>query len=199
MLSALRCRHRPLLAHAGDARATAKVLDQHAIGASLFDEDGAKIVAQLAVEAKKANVKLHRPVDFVCGDKFAADAATKVVDAADGVPDGWMGLDAGPKTREAFAKVALGAKTLVWNGPMGVFEFDAFAEGTKALMKAVAEATEKGATTIIGGGDTATACDQFGYADKVSHVSTGGGASLELLEGKELPGVKALSSVESKL
>ena len=105
-----------------------------------------------------------------------------------------MGLDAGPKTRKAFAEVALRAKTLVWNGPMGVFEFEAFAEGTKALMSAVCEATSNGCCTIIGGGDTATACADFGFADKVSHVSTGGGASLELLEGKELPGVAALSS-----
>ena len=134
-----------------------------------------------------------------CFDRRAkADAQTKIVDAADGVPAGWMGLDAGPKTREAFAEVALRAKTIVWNGPMGVFEFDAFADGTKALMKAVCAATKSGACTIIGGGDTATACEQFGHADEVSHVSTGGGASLELLEGKDLPGVKSLSS-KSKL
>jgi phosphoglycerate kinase len=178
----------------GMAFTFAKVLDQHQIGASLFDAEGAKIVGELAALAAKHNVKLHRPVDYVVADKFAADAAHKVVAIADGVPEGWLGLDVGPATQQLFADVLARAQTVVWNGPMGVFEFPAFATGTKSLLDAAAKATAAGATVIIGGGDTATAAADFGVEDKVSHVSTGGGASLELLEGKELPGVTALSS-----
>jgi phosphoglycerate kinase len=110
-----------------------------------------------------------------------------------GIPEGWMGLDAGPKTQASMREVVLRAKTIVWNGPVGVFEFEKFAQGTKSVMDAMVEATNAGCVTIIGGGDTATAAVDFGAADKVSHVSTGGGASLELLEGKELPGVTKLS------
>lgn len=170
-----------------------KVVDGMTIGSSLYDEDGAKIVADIVKKAAAKGVKLHFPVDFIVADKFAPDAATKVVDAADGIPDGWMGLDAGPKTQAAMREVVMGAKTIVWNGPVGVFEFPAFEGGTRAVMDAAVAATEKGTISIIGGGDTATAAVQFGAADKVLHVSTGGGASLELLEGKELPGVTALS------
>jgi len=174
-----------------------KVLKDMKIGGSLYDEDGAKIVQELMDLAGEKGVKIHLPVDFVAGDKFAADAETKVCTVEEGVPDGWMGLDVGPKTSEAFAKVIAGAKLVVWNGPAGVFEFDAFANGTKSMMDAVVELTTKGATTIIGGGDTATCCAKWDTEDKVSHVSTGGGASLELLEGKVLPGVAALSEQKS--
>jgi phosphoglycerate kinase len=168
-----------------------KVLNGWEIGASLFDEEGAKIIPELAEKAKAKGVNLHLPVDFVCGDKFAPDA--NVSAATDSIPAGLMGLDAGPQTRELFAKVIANSKTIIWNGPPGVFEFDAFAEGTKSMAAAIAAATQAGAITVVGGGDTATAAKKFGVADKVTHCSTGGGASLEFLEGKVLPGVAALS------
>ncbi|KAG6952546.1 hypothetical protein JG688_00013230 [Phytophthora aleatoria] len=171
-----------------------KVINNMEIGGSLYDEEGAKIVPQIVEKAKAKGVTLHLPVDFVIADKFAADATKKISTEEEGIPAGWMGLDVGPKSQEAFSVAVAKAKTVVWNGPMGVFEFDAFADGTKAVMDAVVKATESGATTIIGGGDTATCCVKFNAEDKVSHVSTGGGASLELLEGKVLPGVDALSS-----
>ncbi len=138
-------------------------------------------------------MNLHLPVDFVTADKFAPDAA--VSSATDHIPAGTMGLDAGPQTRELFAKVIANSKTIIWNGPPGVFEFDAFAEGTKSMAAAIAAATEAGAITVVGGGDTATAAKKFGVASKVTHCSTGGGASLEFLEGKVLPGVAALSEI----
>ena len=128
------------------------------------------------------------------GNKFGEDSDVGAVDDASGIPADWEGFDCGPKSQAANAEVIKRAKTIVWNGPLGVFEFDIFAGGTKAAMDAVVEATAAGATTIIGGGDTATAAKNMGTVDKVSHVSTGGGASLELLEGKELPGVAALDS-----
>ncbi|KAE8908313.1 Phosphoglycerate kinase 1 [Phytophthora fragariae] len=171
-----------------------KVINNMEIAGSLYDAEGAKIVPQIVEKAKAKGVTLHLPVDFVIADKFAPDAAQKTATEEEGIPAGWMGLDVGPKSREAFKVAVAKAKTVVWNGPMGVFEFEAFAHGTKAVMDAVVEATEAGATTIIGGGDTATCCVKFNTEDKVSHVSTGGGASLELLEGKVLPGVDALSS-----
>ena len=170
-----------------------KVHDHVEIGKSLYDEEGAKIVNELIEKAKAKNVKLHFPVDFVVAEKFAEDAAHKIVDKS-GIPADQMGLDIGPETTKQFAEVIKRAKTIVWNGPAGVFEFENFAKGTKGLMDAVVEATKNGATTIIGGGDTATACANWGTEDKVSHVSTGGGASLELLEGKVLPGVDALNN-----
>lgn len=170
-----------------------KVLDNMEIGESLFDPEGAKIVKELTEKAKAKGVKIHLPVDFVCADKFDANAEIKITDEKEGVPAGWMGLDAGPKTREQFNEVIGRAKTIIWNGPAGVFEFDRFAEGTKSMALAIAEATANGATSVVGGGDTATAAKKFGVVDKVSHASTGGGASLELLEGKTLPGVAALS------
>lgn len=168
-----------------------KVLDNMKIGSSLYDEDGAKIVQELVDKAKKNNVKIHLPVDFNEASKFAEDAEHKVVTAEEGVQDGWMGLDVGPKTAQQFAQVIEGAKLIVWNGPAGVFEFPEFAKGTKAMSDACTKAFEKGSTVIVGGGDTATAAVKFGT--KCSHISTGGGASLELLEGKTLPGVAALS------
>ncbi len=168
-----------------------KVLNGWEIGDSLFDAEGAKIVAELAEKAKAKGVNLHLPVDFVTADKFAPDAT--VSSATDHIPAGTMGLDAGPQTRELFASVIAASKTIIWNGPPGVFEFDAFSTGTKAMADAIAAATEAGAITVVGGGDTATAAKKFGVASKVTHCSTGGGASLEFLEGKILPGVAALS------
>lgn len=169
-----------------------KVVDNMPIGGSLFDPEGAKIVPDLMAKAKEKGVKILLPVDFVCGDKFDAEAATRDTDDKTGVPDGWMGLDVGPKSRELFAAAIAGAKTIIWNGPPGVFEFDRFAGGTKSMADAIASATAAGATSVVGGGDTATAAKKFKVADKVTHCSTGGGASLELLEGKSLPGVAAL-------
>ena len=170
-----------------------KVLEGMEIGDSLFDAEGAKIIPELVEKAKAKGVNLHLPVDFVTADKFAPDATVSY--ATDNIPAGIMGLDGGPKTRELFGKVIAASKTIIWNGPPGVFEFDAFSEGTKAMAAAIAAATAAGAITVVGGGDTATAAKKFGVADKVSHCSTGGGASLEFLEGKVLPGVAALSEI----
>lgn len=170
-----------------------KVLENMEIGNSLFDEEGAKIVKGLMDKAKKNGVLIHLPVDFVTGDKFDEKAAVGTADVKTGIPAGWMGLDIGPKSIGKFTESIQRAKVIVWNGPPGVFEFANFATGTKAVMDAVVAVTEKGATTIIGGGDTATCAANFNTEDKVSHVSTGGGASLELLEGKVLPGVAALT------
>jgi phosphoglycerate kinase len=162
------------------------------IGASLFDPEGAKIVAELEAKAKSRGVELIFPIDFIAADKFAPDANTRAADLASGIPDGWEGLDAGPKSIELYRQAILGSKTIVWNGPSGVFEFEKFAGSTRAMADAIAEATAKGATTVVGGGDTATAAKKFKVADKVTHCSTGGGASLEFLEGKVLPGVAFL-------
>ncbi len=169
-----------------------KVMSGMDIGGSLFDEEGAKLVPEIVEAAKKKGVQLHLPTDFKIADAFSKDANAKVVTETDGIPSGWMGLDVGPESIEALCAVANRAKTVVWNGPLGVFEFPQFADGTKKLMDAVVEATKEGCVSIIGGGDTATAAKDFGAEDKFSHVSTGGGASLELLEGKALPGVVAL-------
>ncbi|MBC8128458.1 MAG: phosphoglycerate kinase, partial [Gloeobacteraceae cyanobacterium ES-bin-144] len=158
-----------------------KILDGMEIGDSLFDAEGAKIIQELAEKAKAKGVNLHLPVDFVCADKFAPDANTSAALASDGIPAGIMGLDAGPLTRELFAKVINASKTIIWNGPPGVFEFEKFAEGTKSMAAAIAAATEAGAITVVGGGDTATAAKKFGVDQKVTHCSTGGGASLEFL------------------
>lgn len=177
----------------GMAFTFAKTLDNASIGDSLFDQAGSEKVAALVEKAKKNNVKLVFPVDFVTADKFDKNANTANATIAEGIPSGWMGLDAGPKSRKLFRETVLEAKTILWNGPPGVFEFAAFAEGSKALLDANVEAAQKGATVIIGGGDTATVAAQYNAEDKISHVSTGGGASLELLEGKTLPGVAELS------
>ncbi len=171
-----------------------KVLSGMEIGDSLFDPEGAKIVGELAAKAKSRGVGIILPVDYVCADKYAANAATRPADDSTGIPKGWMGLDCGPKSVALYTKAILSAKTIVWNGPPGVFEFDKFAASTKAMAEAIAGATSRGATTVVGGGDTATAARKFGVADKVSHCSTGGGASLEYLEGKVLPGVAFLES-----
>jgi phosphoglycerate kinase len=164
------------------------------IGSSLFDAEGATIVGELEAKAKARGVELILPVDFVAADKFDPNANTQPATLESGIPDGWEGLDAGPKSIELYRKAILGSKTIVWNGPAGVFEFDKFAVATKAMADAIAEATAKGATTVVGGGDTATAAKKFKVADKVTHCSTGGGASLEFLEGKALPGVVFLES-----
>ncbi|KAI5788160.1 3-phosphoglycerate kinase [Pyronema domesticum] len=171
-----------------------KTLEGVAIGNSLFDEAGSKTVGDLVQKAKEHNVKIILPVDYITADKFSKDANTGYATDADGIPDGWQGLDCGEKSRELFKQAISEAKTILWNGPPGVFEFDKFANGTKATLDAAVEAAEKGTTVIIGGGDTATVAKKYGVEDKLSHVSTGGGASLELLEGKELPGVTYLSS-----
>ena len=177
-----------------------KVLEGMEIGTSLFDPEGAKIAKELFEKAKAKGVTITLPVDFVTADRFPGSpediAAVKTGVATDkeGIPAGWMGLDAGPKSRELFAQVIGRAKTIVWNGPAGVFEVDKFAEGTKAMADAIAKATAAGAVTVVGGGDTATAAKKFKVAKVVTHCSTGGGASLELLEGKVLPGVAFLEN-----
>ncbi|MDD3334160.1 MAG: phosphoglycerate kinase [Eubacteriales bacterium] len=160
------------------------------IGKSLLEADKVELAKELMDKAKAKGVKLLLPVDNIAGDSFSNDAKRITVMCADGIPDDYEGMDIGPKTCEIFAKEVENAGTVVWNGPMGVFEFENFAAGTRAIAKAMAEC--KG-VTIIGGGDSAAAVEQMGYADKVSHVSTGGGASLEYLEGKTLPGVAALN------
>eukprot|EP00871_Galdieria_phlegrea_P001525 jgi/Galph1/2373/GphlegSOOS_G1049.1 len=162
-----------------------KVLNAMNIGDSLFDEPGSHLVPSIMNKAKEKNVKIHLPIDFIVADRFAADANTRICPIEQGIPDSMQGLDCGPQTRDLFCRVVQSAKTIVWNGPLGVFEFDAFSKGTRQVMQAVAKCTkENHAVSIIGGGDTATAAIQFGLAEEMSHVSTGGGASLELLEGK---------------
>ena len=159
------------------------------IGDSLLDAESIDLAKQLMENAKQKGVKLLLPVDTVVAKAFAADAEHMTV-ASNAIPAGWQGLDIGEKTRELFAAKIKNAKTVIWNGPMGVFEFPEFAKGTEAVAKACAEC---GGTTIIGGGDSASAVKKLGYADKMTHISTGGGASLEFLEGKVLPGVAALN------
>ena len=162
------------------------------IGDSLCERDKIDLAKQLLEKAEKKGVKVVLPVDVVIADKFAADANTKTVDV-DKVPDGWQALDSGAKTSEEYVKALQGAKTVIWNGPMGVFEFDAFAKGTEAVARAVAQATKEGAISIVGGGDSIAALKKTGLSEKISHISTGGGATLELLEGKVLPGIAALA------
>ncbi|XP_046685901.1 phosphoglycerate kinase-like [Homalodisca vitripennis] len=163
------------------------------IGNSLFDPEGAKIVKDLVNKANKNKVNLYLPVDFVTASKIADDAAVGESTVEAGIPDGMMGVDIGSGTVDVFVQPIKKAKLIVWNGPPGVFEYEKFANGTKCMMAAVVEATARGAVTIIGGGDTATCAAKLNTEPLVSHVSTGGGAALELLEGKNLPGVTALS------
>ena len=158
------------------------------IGLSLLEADKLDYAREMLDKAEKKQVRLLLPVDTVAAKEFSADAAPEVVDSM-AIPDDMQGLDIGPKTVELFCAATVGAGTIVWNGPMGVFEFPAFANGTKAMAKALAES---GAVTIIGGGDSAAAAEQLGFADRITHISTGGGASLEFLEGLELPGVACL-------
>ena len=163
------------------------------IGKSLVEDDKLDLARRLRSEAQQKKFALLLPVDHVVGAELKADTATKIV-AVSATPDGWMGLDVGPKTIETYKQKIAGAKTIVWNGPMGVFEMPAFARGTLEIAKAVADATSRGATSIVGGGDSVAAVHQSGLADKISHISTGGGASLEFLAGRKLPGVEALTN-----
>ena len=158
------------------------------IGNSLFEADWQDYANEMVKKAADKGVKLLLPVDTVCGDKFSPEANTITVDAGD-IPDGWEGMDIGPKTVELYCNAVKDAGTVIWNGPMGVFEFASFAAGTEAVAEALSKTD---AITIIGGGDSAAAVQQLGYADKMTHISTGGGASLEFMEGKELPGVACL-------
>jgi phosphoglycerate kinase len=171
-----------------------KVNDGMSIGSSLYDEDGAKIVPEIMAKAKEKGVEIILPCDFKISSKFGEDGEMQECDKFDGVPDGMMGLDCGPKSIEMNAEAIKKAKTIIWNGPMGVFEMKSFEKGTKAMMDTIVEVTKAGTVTVIGGGDTATACKNYDTEDKVSHCSTGGGASLELLEGKDLPGVSTLDN-----
>lgn len=161
------------------------------VGKSLVEEDKLDLAKELIQKAKAKGVELHLPIDSVAGDKFDAAANTQVVNNHS-IPDGWMGLDIGPQAQQVMAKVIEDSKTILWNGPMGVFEMPKFASGTKAVAEAVVRATGNGAFSLIGGGDSAAAVAQFGFSEKVSYVSTGGGALLEYFEGKVLPGVHAL-------
>ncbi|KAK5578562.1 hypothetical protein RB653_008234 [Dictyostelium firmibasis] len=172
-----------------------KFIDGKQIGSSLLEKTAEQTTKDIIAKAAKNNVKLHFPVDYVIADKFDNGANVKTVTQDEGIPEGWMGLDCGPETIKQNSEAITRAKTIVWNGPMGVFEMSKFEAGTKAAMDDVVKATTNGAVTIIGGGDTATCAAKYNTEDKVSHVSTGGGASLELLEGKELPGVNALTDL----
>jgi phosphoglycerate kinase len=163
------------------------------IGKSLVEEDKLDLARKILAETKQKNFKLLLPIDHIVAPEFKADAPSKVVSAG-ATPDDQMGLDIGPKTIEAFKSEIAEAKTIVWNGPMGVFEMPAFAKGTLEIAKAVAAATSSGATSIIGGGDSVAAVHQSGVANRISHISTGGGASLEYLGGRKLPGVEALTN-----
>ena len=160
----------------------------HGIGNSLLEADKLDYAREMIEKAKVKGVSLLLPVDTAIGSEFKADCEKKIVDS-DKIPEDWMGLDIGPRTVELFSEAIKNANTVVWNGPMGVFEFEAFAGGTRAVAKALAES---GAVTIVGGGDSAAAVEQLGFADKMTHIATGGGASLEFLEGLELPGVACL-------
>jgi len=161
------------------------------IGKSLCEEDRLDTAKELLAKAEAKGVCIHLPSDSIIADKFADDANVSS-SLSTNIPDGWMGLDIGALASEMFAKVIHNSKTILWNGPMGVFEMEKFQHGTKTVAKAIAEATENGAFTLVGGGDSVAAVNQFGYADKVSYVSTGGGAMLEYFEGKELPGIAAV-------
>lgn len=161
----------------------------YGVGTSICEEDKVELAKGLLAKAEEKKVKLLLPVDTVVGKEFKADTEYKVV-PSDAIPDDWMGLDIGPETVKLFSEAIKGARTVVWNGPMGVFEFENFAVGTKKIAEALAES---GAVSIVGGGDSAAAVEQLGFADKITHISTGGGASLEFLEGKELPGIAVLN------
>lgn len=163
------------------------------IGDSICEDDKMELALEILKKAKEKNVKVHLPVDVIAADAFSNDANTKVVDVTQ-IPEGWQGLDAGPETIKNFHDVVLQCKTILWNGPLGVFEMENFAKGTIELGNAIAEATEKGAFSLVGGGDSVAAVKEFGFEDKVSYVSTGGGAMLESLEGKTLPGIAAILS-----
>ncbi|MBP6756056.1 MAG: phosphoglycerate kinase [Bacteroidia bacterium] len=161
------------------------------IGDSICEDDKQELALEILRLAKEKGVQIHIPVDVIAADDFSNTANTKVVDVRE-IPDGWQGLDAGPKSLENFKKVILESKTILWNGPLGVFEMESFAKGTIALGDYIAEATQNGAFSLVGGGDSVAAVKQFGFEDKMSYVSTGGGAMLEMLEGRVLPGIAAI-------
>ena len=163
------------------------------IGSSLVEDDKKELALEILKLAKNKNVEVHLPVDTVAADSFSDYASTEI-DLINEIPDGWMGLDVGPKTNELFAKVIADSETILWNGPVGVFEMEKFASGTISLGNAIADATKNGAFSLVGGGDSVAAVKQFGFTDKVSYVSTGGGAMLEMLEGKSLPGIIAIQN-----
>lgn len=161
------------------------------VGDSLVEEDRVQMASDLLQKANQAGTTIHLPVDSIVADDFAKDAETQI-EQTNQISSGWMGLDIGPMAIEAFTAIILSAESILWNGPMGVFEFEAFSKGTRAIAAAVAQATQNGAYSLIGGGDSAAAVNQFGFGEQVSHISTGGGALLELFEGKELPGIAAM-------
>ena len=161
------------------------------IGNSICEDDKMELALEILKQAKAKNVQIHIPIDVVAADDFSNDANTQICDI-NKIPDGWEGVDAGPKSREIFDTVVNKCKTILWNGPLGVFEMESFAAGTIALGHSIDKATQNGAFSLVGGGDSVAAVKQFGFADKVSYVSTGGGAMLEMLEGKSLPGIEAI-------
>lgn len=163
------------------------------IGSSLVEDDKLELALEILEKAKAKSVQIHIPVDVVAADAFSNDANTQVV-AADAIPDGWQGLDVGPKTLEKFNKVIMDSKIILWNGPLGVFEMEKFAAGTITLGNFIADATDAGTFSLVGGGDSVAAVKQFGLEPKMSYVSTGGGAMLEMLEGQTLPGIAAISN-----
>ena len=167
------------------------------IGSSLVEDDKQEMALSILKIAKEKNVKVHLPVDAIIADQFSNDATIKT-EAINTIPKGWMGLDVGPKTNDIFSEVILNSKTVLWNGPVGVFELKKFANGTISLGNAIAEATENGTFSLVGGGDSVAAVKQFNLSDKVSYVSTGGGAMLEMLEGKTLPGIQAILEPSKK-
>ncbi|MFZ4616364.1 MAG: phosphoglycerate kinase, partial [Rectinemataceae bacterium] len=163
----------------------------HSVGGSLVEDEFLDTAKQLLESAKAKGTRIVLPVDHIVAAAFAADSPAETIDSLD-VPEGRMGLDVGPKTIALYKDLILGARSIVWNGPVGVFEFDAFAKGTEAVARLVAEATSKGAMSVVGGGDSVAAVNKYKLADRMTHVSTGGGASLEYLEGKVLPGIAVL-------
>lgn len=163
------------------------------IGNSVVEEDKMNLALEILARAEAGNVRIYLPVDVICADEFSNDAETKEMDIYE-ITEGWMGLDAGPKSQKLFHDVIMNSRTILWNGPIGVFEMPNFSAGTVALGNSIAESTVLGAFSLVGGGDSVAFVKQFGYDEKVSYVSTGGGAMLESLEGKELPGVKAVNS-----
>ncbi|HSP12776.1 MAG TPA: phosphoglycerate kinase [Salegentibacter sp.] len=163
------------------------------IGNSLVEEDKQELALEILKKAKEKGVKIHLPVDSVIADSFSEDANTQV-ERIDNIPDGWMGLDAGPESLKNFEEVIKNSKIILWNGPLGVFEMEKFAKGTIAVGEFISEATANGTFSLVGGGDSVAAVKKFGFEDKVSYVSTGGGAMLEMLEGKSLPGIEAISN-----
>jgi len=161
------------------------------IGSSLVEDDKLELALNILKLAKEKGVKILLPADAIAADGFSNDAKTQVCETGN-IPEGWMGLDAGPVALKEIEEIVLASKTILWNGPLGVFEMETFANGTKKLGDFIAESTKKGAFSLVGGGDSVAAVKKFGYADKVSYVSTGGGAMLESLEGKTLPGIAAI-------